>query len=206
MSPRRTATRADAAPASGDLRNVEKSLAELPTAYKGICEVVINDQDLDVVARNAILLLTALHFSPSQATPIMLHVWYSAMVPAQMLRALRDNILPLIQEVCDKVRAKAPQTLLSKTWTFGRRSLRMILTKDQWEYLPSFFSVPDGLSAGRARAVRASVVLAPERRDYLERELFTQPPAWRVCKTKFREDGNLLPFGLFREEFNTPNS
>ena len=191
--------------ASGDIRNVVKTLAELPTTYSGSCEVVINDWDPDVVARNVILILIALRFSPSEAAPIMLHVWYSAMIPAQMLSALRENILPLIQDVCNKVRAISSQTLLSKTWTFGKRSLCLVLTKDQWEYLPSFFGVPNGLSADQAQAIRASVVLAPERRDYAERALFTQPPAWRVCTTKFREDGILLPFASSREDFDTPN-
>lgn len=80
-----------------------KSLTGLPANYAGRCEVVVNDKDSDIVARNAILLLTTLQFSPDEATPMMLHIWYSALVPAQTLRSLRDSILPLIQEVCKKI-------------------------------------------------------------------------------------------------------
>lgn len=100
--------------ASGDIRNIVKSLRGLPATYLGHCEVVVNDKDPDIVARNAILLLSALHFSPDVATPIMLHVWYSALVSADMLRCLQDSILPLLQKVCKKIQTKPAQSLLSK--------------------------------------------------------------------------------------------
>ena len=182
-----------------------KSLVGLPETYAGHCEVVVNDRDLDIVARNAILLLIALHFSPETAAPMMLHLWYSALIPAQMLRSLQDNILPLIQEVCNKIQAKPAQSLLSKTWTYGTRSLRLVLTKEQWDHLLPYFEVPDGLSAAQAQIIRALTTLAPERKDYLERALLTQPPAWRVCTMKFRKDGVLLPFGSSRQELDSPN-
>ena len=182
-----------------------KSLIGLPETYAGHCEVVINDKDSDIVARNAILLLIALHFSPKEATPMMLHIWYSALVPAQMLESLRDNILPLIQEVCNKIQAKPAQLFLSKTWTYGTRSLRLILTKEQWNHLLRYFEIPDGLSAAQAQAIRLSTTLAPERKDYLERALLSQPPAWRVCTMKFRKNGILLPFGSSRQEYDSPN-
>lgn len=87
----------------------------LPATYTGHCEVVVNDKDSDIVARNAILLLTALHFSPDVATPIMLHIWYPALIPERMLRSLRDSVLLLIQEVCTKIQVKPAESLLSKT-------------------------------------------------------------------------------------------
>ena len=182
-----------------------KSLIGLPETYAGHCEVVVNDKDSDIVARNAILLLIALHFSPEVATPMMLHIWYSALLPGQMLHSLRDNILPLVQEVCNKIQAKPAQSLLSKTWIYGTRSLRLVLTKNQWDHLPSYFEIPHGLSAAHAQVIRVSTTLAPERKDYVERALFAQPPAWRVCTMKFRKDGILLPFGSSRQEFDTPN-
>ena len=166
---------------------------------------MVNDKDSDIVARNAILLLIAQHFSPEEATPMMLHMWYSALVPAQMLRSLRDNILPLIQEVCNEIRAGPAQSILSKTWTYGARSLRLVLTKEQWDHLLPYFEIPDGLSVAQAQVIRLSTTLAPERKDYLERTLLSKPPAWRVCSVKFRNDGMLLPFGSSRQEFDSPN-
>ncbi len=136
---------------------------------------------------------------------MMLHIWYSTLVPAQMLRYLRDNILPLIQEMCDKIQAKQAQSSLSKTWTHGTQSLRLVLTKEQWAHLLLYFEVLDGLSAAQAQVIRASTTLAPERKDYLERALLTQPPVWCICTMKFRKDGILLPFGSSRRELDTPN-
>ncbi|KAH0565170.1 hypothetical protein GP486_001434 [Trichoglossum hirsutum] len=168
-------------------------------------QVAVNDRDFDIVARNVILLLTALHFGPGEATAIMLHIWYSALIPEQMFRSLQDNILPLIQKVCAKIREKPAMSLQSKTWRYGARSLRLVLQKAMWDRLPSYLQVPDGLSMAEAQNVMSSTTLAPERRDYVDRALYTRPPPWRVCITKFRKDGILLPFGQSRRGFDTPN-
>lgn len=77
--------------------------------------------------------------------------------------------------------------------------------KEQWDRLLSYFEVPDGLLMAQAQVIRTSTTLAAERKDYLDRALYTQPLAWRVCTMKFRKDGILLPFGTSRGEFDTPN-
>jgi hypothetical protein len=38
--------------ASGDLRNVIKTIASLPQSYTGMPSIVVNDVDFDIVARN----------------------------------------------------------------------------------------------------------------------------------------------------------
>jgi hypothetical protein len=147
----------------------------------------------------------AFNFEPDVAATIMLHIWYSALIPAQTLNLLHAKVLPLIQEVCAKVQDKSPDSLQSKTWTNGTRSLRVVLQKRLWARLPAYLQVPDGLSANQAQSIMRSTTLAPERTDYLERALYSRPPSSRVCTVKFREDGLLLPFGSHRDEFDTPN-
>ncbi|KAF7928559.1 uncharacterized protein EAE98_005615 [Botrytis deweyae] len=191
--------------ASGDIRNIVKSLVELPIAYEGKCELIINDKDFDIVARNAILLLTALVFDPIEAADIMIHVWYSAFITDSYLRKLQEKVLPLIEDVCKKVAGRPGQSLQSKTWTLGTRSISLVLPKASWDLLPSFFKVPDGLSASKAQKVMVDTTLPPSRRDYIERQFYARPPAWRVCATKFRTDGMLLPFGYSRKDFTMPN-
>jgi hypothetical protein len=191
--------------ASGDIRNLVKSLNGLPSAHTGRCHVTINDREFDIVGRNAILLLTALRFDPEVATPMILHIWYSALIPAIALDLLQLHILPQVDDVCTKIQSKPPSSLQAKTWTYDNRSLRLVLRKEQWFRLKTMFGLPEGLSSSKAQKVRRSVTLAPERKDYVDRALYAQPPAWRVCKMKFREDGILLPFGSSRREFNTPN-
>jgi len=83
--------------------------------------------------------------------------------------------------------------------------LRLVLTKEQWDHLLLYFEVPDGLSVAQAQVICASTTLAPKRKNYFDRALFAQPPAWRVCMMKFRKDGILLPFGSPRKELDTPN-
>ncbi|TVY19932.1 hypothetical protein LARI1_G002648 [Lachnellula arida] len=191
--------------ASGDIRNVVSTLAELPSSFSGTCNIVVNDKDPDIVARNTILLLTALHYKPEQAVVMMIHLWYSALISAEIFSSLRDDILPLIEDVCTKIKDKPLNSLQSKTWKYGSRSLRLVLKKSEWFLLPSYFQVPSDLSATEAQQIRMSTTLAPSRKDYVDRALYNRPSEWRVCRMKFREDGILLPFGSPRDEFKTPN-
>jgi hypothetical protein len=127
-----------------------KSLTGLPQSFTGQCDVVINDRDIDIVARNAILLLTTLHFSPGEAMPIMLRLWYSAFIPKDLFRSLQDNILPLFQDVCVKIQEKPADSLQAKTWNYGERSLRLVLQKAIWDRLSSYLEVPKGLTLAQA--------------------------------------------------------
>lgn len=181
------------------------TLSAVPAYFAGQCNTVINDRDFDIVARNAILLLTALHFEPQAAWPIMLHIWYSALIPHSVLRSLQVNILPLVRGVCEKIKAKPPLSVQSKTWVYGSRSCRLVLQKQQWVQLLSHFQVPEGLPLARAQEIRLATTLAPERTDYVERSFFKKPPAWRVAAMKFRQTGILLPFGASSASFDTPN-
>jgi Domain of unknown function (DUF4470) len=191
--------------ASGDPRNLFVSVLGLPPTYEGRLETIVNDRDIDVVSRNAILLLTALHFEPGHAAVMILHLWYSALIPAEILGQLREFILPLIQDMCQKIQGRSSSSLLSKKWTFGARSLRLILTKDDWNKLLSYFEVPEGLSAAEAQNVRSKTTMAPERKDYVDRALYKLPATLRASMMKFREDGVLLPYGAPRQQFDTPN-
>ncbi|KAJ4384482.1 hypothetical protein N0V86_000081 [Didymella sp. IMI 355093] len=117
--------------ASGDLRNVIKTLLGLPQQYQGKCSVVLNDRDFQVVTRNAIMLLAALHLNTNIAVPLIIHTWYSAFIPAVMLQVLQSEILPLITDVCSKIRNKASGSLQAKTFTIRGRILRFVFTKEQ---------------------------------------------------------------------------
>ena len=116
------------ASASGDLRNVVKTIAQLPASYKQPLDVTLNDRDFDIVARNAILLLIGLVVEDiDKAADCMLHIWYSALIRKADLRILRKRIRPLIMGVCEQIVGKAQGSMLAKTWRFGQRSLRLVL-------------------------------------------------------------------------------
>ncbi|KAM0234889.1 hypothetical protein ACHAPO_006253 [Fusarium lateritium] len=188
------------------MRNVIKTIAEIPSTYDRDLDIVINDRDVDVVARNAILLLVALTAEGKDETiDCMIHVWYSAFIRKSDIDILNQRVRPLVEDVCDKIRSKSASTLLGKTWTFGRRSLRLVLTKPSWEGILSFMKVPDGLTTEKANTIRTDVTLAESRVDYRDRSFLFLPHAHRVARQQFREDGLLLPFGTCRSEFQLPN-
>ncbi|KAF2141159.1 uncharacterized protein K452DRAFT_272970 [Aplosporella prunicola CBS 121167] len=191
--------------ASGDLRNVVKTITGIPKGSTQNIDVVINDREIDIVARNAIIILIAMHVDPETAADAMIHTWYSAFLPADSARCLKDTVLPLIRSVCEKIQAKPDNKLLSKKWTVGSCSFRLVLEKACWDYLLRVFETPASVTTAAAEKIRQSTVLAPSRKDYLERALYFQPEGWRRATMKFREDGILLPFGAPRHGYDTPN-
>lgn len=200
--------RSDTISASGDLRNIVKTVAKIPALYIGSCDIIVNDKDADIVARNAILLLVALRFPPAEAASLMLHVWYSVLLPARMFALLRNYIAPIVEDVCSKIRQQPEDWLHSKTWVPGSSSLRLVLQKRQWDGILQYLRIPDRLTADKAQQARRATMLAPDRnfwKDYVDHVLFNLPPAWRVGMMKFLKDGILLPFGSSREDFDTPN-
>jgi hypothetical protein len=192
--------------ASGDLRNVAKTIAQIPSSYNQPVDVTINDRDLDIVARNAIMLFIALVVDNiDEAVDCMIHIWYSALIRKSDLNILQQRIRPLIESVCEKIKSKAPSSRLGKTWIFGQRSLRLVLEKSSWDSLLFSINIPEGLTEERANQIRTAVTLAESRKDYRDRHLLFQSPSRRIAKNRFWGDGLLLPFGSRRYDFREPN-
>ena len=191
-----------------------KTVTSLPKEFKNRVHITINDREFEVVARNVILLLFAFvsleDTSPSSVPDIaasLIHIWYSAFLPTNLLSSLKAKVQPLIGAVCAQMEIKPPDTLLGKTWTFLEGStLRLVLQQKEWLRLHQFLDVPNGLTLEKARSIRAATVLAPERLDYRERWYYKDAtPSMRLAKQRFREDGLLLPFGHPRTGFDVPN-
>ncbi|KAI0022893.1 hypothetical protein F4780DRAFT_732073 [Xylariomycetidae sp. FL0641] len=193
--------------ASGDLRNIAKTIAALPASYKSAIHLDVNDFDQDVVARNAIMLMLALIVDdPAVASDYIIHLWYSAFTPPGLVDILQGEIRQRISDVCIKIQNNVLDIPLGQTWIFGQRSLRLVLTKVQWSYLLSRISVSSSLTVAQARANLQSVTLAPERVDCRHRAYYCMSPARRLAAQRFREDGILLPFGSrLTAETWTPN-
>ncbi|KEY73762.1 hypothetical protein S7711_03071 [Stachybotrys chartarum IBT 7711] len=192
--------------ASGDLRNVIKTISQVPESYKKSISLTINDRDIDIVARNVIMLLIALFVNdPNEAVLCIIHVWYSSLLRKSDLAMLQGLIRPLLQAVCDSIKDKGEDAVMAKTWSSEGRELRVVLTKSSWDRLVSFLDVPAGLTVERATRIRTEVTLAESRRDFVDRHMCCQPTHHRVPLRRFREDGLLLPFGYPRHEFVTPN-
>lgn len=111
----------------------------------------------------------------------------------------------MIEGVCQKTEGKPGSSLLSKTWVFGNRSLKLVLHKSAWDALLTLIDNRNGLTSEEAHAVRKAVTLAEEKKDFRDRDLSCQSDFHRVALTRFREDGLLLPFGAPRDDFKHPN-
>lgn len=194
--------------ASGDLRNVLKTVSALPEKFTGLVTVDINDIDIDIVIRNAIFLLV-LNTVPdaTKAAECVIHLWYSALVTPECITHLKEA-QRLVQEVCTELTTQGPETSLAKTWTFPltKSSLQLTLKKKAWTALLQRLSPPIDLTALAAQQLRASVMKAAHRDDNYDRKLCAMTrPGWRVCSQQFRDDGLLLPFGHSRAGFTVPN-
>ena len=136
----------DITTASGDFRNVVKTLASLPRTYTGDLLFAINDLDMDIVARNVIMLLLALMVEdPEQAVQTIVHIWYSADIRPLDAKLLAELIHPMIEDVCVKITNHAAVSLQAKTWKVGKYSLRLEQKKEAWTSLPSHLYLPTGL-------------------------------------------------------------
>ncbi|PHH78624.1 hypothetical protein CDD83_3951 [Cordyceps sp. RAO-2017] len=192
--------------ASGDLRNVVETVAKLPGEYGRCVRVTVNDWDLDVVARNVLLLLVALGPDAAEAkVDCMIHVWYSALVRDADLALLRGRVRPLLEGVCARIRDKPPKRLVGKTWTLGRVRVRLVLERQAWDGLLAYLDVPAGLTAAGAREARASVLAAADRADLRHRKLMLLSSSHRIAAQRYLDDGLLLPFAAPRAAFRQPN-
>ncbi|KAI8654751.1 DUF4470 domain-containing protein [Fusarium keratoplasticum] len=193
--------------ASGDLRNVIKTVTSLPWTFRNDLTITINDNDLDVVARNIILLLTALlSAKPEDAATRMIHIWYSASIRQSDLEFLHGVVRPNIESVCSNLEGEDLDRLHSGTFSRGSYSwVNVVLPKKSWLALLKYLQVPEGLTIDQARQVRTAVTLPAGHLDFIEHNYFPLLPAQRICWHRFRLDGVLLPFGASRKPFDTPN-
>lgn len=195
-------------PASGDLRNVVKTFADLPATSTNQIEVTLNDGMFEIVARNVIILLIALLVEDvEEAIECIIHVWYSALIRKSDMKILQKVVLPEIQEVCNIIEAEPnPEgSLHFRHLQVGKAHLMIDLPEELWFALRDFVQIPKGLTAKRANAIRQSVTLSRDNQDLNDRTRLYQSGGHRLAHARFREDGLLLPFGARRDEFNQPN-
>jgi hypothetical protein len=192
-----------------------KTISELPKPFTRRIEITLNDREFYIVARNAILLLFSLTAPEVTSIPpddftsaeALIHLWYSASLPSEILHQLVSRVKPLFTDVCEQISSKGDEEIVGKTWNFSHhRSFRLALKKKYWFRLEALCEVPSDLTPEKAHHIRTAITLAPERQDYRDRWYFKDAtPSTRVSKQKFREDGLLLPFGHHRVGFDRPN-
>ncbi|KAG5658031.1 hypothetical protein KAF25_006982, partial [Fusarium avenaceum] len=192
--------------ASGDLRNVIKTISQLPEGHDKPLHITMNDIDFDIVARNVIMLLIALIAEDQdEAIDCIIHVWYSSFIRKSDLDIIQQRVRPLIASICEEHKDKPADGSIFTKWEFGRRSLNLDLQKSAWDKLLLFTEVPEGLTTEKANDIRTATTLAESRKDYRDRHFLFLSPSRRVAAQHFREDGTLQTFESQRAESSEPN-
>lgn len=177
----------------------------VPSTYSGKLNIIVNDRDLDIVARNVLMwMLLLVEKDFIAAAQNVVHLWYSASITPTLMDTLRKEIEPLIRAVCTKIESRSDSALLGKTFETPGGSLRVLLKKQSWNALLGYTKVPN-VTMAKAQEARRAVMLAPSRIDYRERAYFQEDPPTRFGAQKFREGGILLPMGASSEAYTVPN-
>lgn len=198
---------------TGDLGNVIKTISSIPEDFGRMAHVVVNDKDMTYMARNAVMLLSAfLVEDPVEAASIMTHLWYSGRLTRAHGQVLDTLVRPQLQDACDKIANKPDGILHGKTWRFpderrntSSSTLRLVLTKEDWNRVLACLCVPEGFNADKADEARRIVTMKPSRIDHRDFRYLAMTVEHRVADYKFRTDGLLLPFGQSQAEFTVPN-
>ncbi|KAF5361312.1 hypothetical protein D9758_010291 [Tetrapyrgos nigripes] len=186
--------------ASGDIRNVIRTVNELPKNYGGTLDIVINDRDPMVQCRN-LLLLIILGMVPdlSDATEIALHFWYSLFLPSSWLSKLGI----ILQESQLLTPGEHVRTL-----SFGSHLTLNVLMETQTQYFFAGTFVhngPDKLTPAIANNTFYNFMNASERVDYVHRYYAGLEPSHRLAIQEWRRFGVLYPFSASSAYLNTPN-
>lgn len=160
----------------------------------------INDRDIDAVSRAIAITMLALG-EDSAAIDCMIHLWYSAFLTPEHIGTLHQLVVRKLEEVLTKIQGKAQEALLAKTFQMKKSSIRIILTRAQWEAV--LCTMKRNTSIESALSKRNAVVL--HRKDHLHRHIFSQLSAKRVASWTFRHTGILLPFGHCSSAYTQPN-
>lgn len=82
------------------MRDIVRTINELPSDYSGKIDILLNDREPLIVLRNILLLLILGKVTDKvKAADIALHMWYSAFVPAEYDIATLSILVPFLDEI-----------------------------------------------------------------------------------------------------------
>jgi hypothetical protein len=164
-----------------------------------------NDMAIEVVARNIILLLVAMEFEPEETVPVMIHSWYSVLMPKSLVEKIAKVLWPLIHCALDKDSNDPEPSIVHKAARNEKVEMHLKLKRKEWKVLSAFIHVPDELTRQHAEEIRRSAVKDPLRVDHADIRYYSVRPSVHEAITQYREDGLLLPYGGPRGAFDSSN-
>ncbi|KAI0444867.1 hypothetical protein F4803DRAFT_572288 [Xylaria telfairii] len=156
-----------------DLRNVIKTIMDLPENTSAPLNVFITDCTTARTARHLMLLLMALSsHNPDITAECAVPFWYAPFVPKWCFPAIRELIGPLIQNCDPKTQEEGErlETGIRRHWLFGKASLEAVVTGHVWK---------QGECANL---------------DHYEKMTMSFPQAWRSVKSRYISSSQVTPF------------
>lgn len=188
--------------ASGDIRNIVKTVNGLPGNYRGRCTIIVNDIDPQVTARNliilAILLDTTSKSPAEEVAEAALHISYSAAVT----KAQED----LVKTCHGRILSSNELEGRTRSWFSGSPCEMLRYELDEGTMAEAGRLLKSSYSLQEAKNDMHRIMMAPSRVDYRDRYLASLRPHHRVAHMKWRDGtGIVLPFGEPAGSFTEPN-
>ncbi|GJE90137.1 zf-MYND and DUF4470 domain-containing protein [Phanerochaete sordida] len=181
--------------ASGDLRNMLKTVNGLPEDYAGQVTVLMNDISDYVTLRNILMLrILAKIKNKRRAADIALHLWYTAFIPDMYHTEIQSLATEVIISTSSTRTQLGPQAFLDVSIDQDVRMLCGALLTSYEQY-----SMAD--AANELSRVRFD----PARIDLRHRQWARCEGSHRLALLEYHRFGLVLPFGGHNAKFNSPN-
>jgi len=176
--------------ASGDIRNLVKTVNSLPGDYTGKCHILFNDHNPIMMIRNTILLSIFEDLEPDLAAEVAVHVMYSAFLTPRIRKELRGVWGRLVGD----------DDLSSCS---GMNKIRYTLESGTYSFMRAMYT--SSYSTDIARESMNNSMNHPCRIDYVHRYLSCLRPGHRLSTMRHRQSGILAPFSADTSGFIYPN-
>lgn len=184
--------------ACGDIRNVVETILGIPATFEHRVRVLLNDFDEVVASRCVMLLILAL--SDEQAAEKMLHLWYSAFLPKDLLSRVVSDFNKAPEKKYVHVELKK---FLKMQWRTNEKAQSITTSSKVIEELENHLDTTRELS--KCDLARKSRVLSQDVFDNMESSMFAMDAFRRVSYMKFMNTGLVLPIAAVTDSFTEPN-
>ncbi|KAI0506920.1 hypothetical protein F5B22DRAFT_638889 [Xylaria bambusicola] len=165
-----------------DLRDVIKTIVDLPDDVSAPISIVITDDTTAKITRNLILLFMALSSdNPDVTAECAVSFWYASFIPKWCIPTIRELIGPFIDECQSNDQEESEmETKIARQWSFGSASLKAVLTRHM-----------------QRQGDCAHL-------DHYERTLMSFPPEWQAAKRRYMPSAQVTPFENYDNPANWP--
>lgn len=196
--------------ASGDLGSLVKTIAEIPKDCQSHFNFRINDHDMNVVARNLVIILAAIHGSSLVPTAeAIVHFWYSSYLSDSVSQVLHDAVGATLDGIVERICSfEVDDNMvcgISQPWGTSNPSeplkkLNLIFRKPSYLKLRGCIEQEE---KGAKREMRETA-LDQHWKD-TDQDMTRTKSRWRLDKLFYLSRGVLLPAGITSRDFRYLN-